>query len=88
MREYEKWMPDFMQGLAKGIENSQSLVTNAVQGLAADMQLNVQAIPQGTVGNANVINLTIREINITGYDDNTADEMVQQINEKLGALLI
>ena len=81
-------MPDFMQGLAKGIENSQSLVTNAVQGLAADMQLNVQAIPRGTVGNGNVINLTIREINITGYDDNTADEMVQQINEKLGALLI
>lgn len=88
LREYEKWMPDFMQGLAKGIENSQSLVTNAVQGLAADMQLNVQAIPRGTVGNANVINLTIREINITGYNDNTADEMVQQINEKLGALLI
>ncbi len=88
LREYETWMPDFMQGLARGIENSQSLVTNAVQGLAADMQLNVQAIPRGTVGNGNVINLTIREINITGYDDNTADEMVQQINEKLGALLI
>lgn len=88
LRDYETWMPDFMQGLASGIEKSQSLVTNAVQGLAADMQLNVQAIPGGTVGNGNVINLTIREINITGYDDNTADEMVQQINEKLGALLI
>lgn len=88
LHEYENWMPDFMQGLAKGIENSQSLVTNAVQGLAADMQLNIQAIPRGPVGNGNVINLTISEINITGYDENTSDEMVQQINEKLGALLI
>lgn len=88
LRDYEMWMPDFMQGLASGIEKSQSLVTNAVQGLAADMQLNVQPIPWGTVGNGTVINLTIREINITGYDDNTADEMVQQINKKLGELLV
>ena len=33
-------MPDFMSGLAKGIEKSKGMVKDAVSGLAADMVLN------------------------------------------------
>jgi phage-related protein len=40
LTEYEEWMPDFMQGLAKGIERSKGLVTDAVKGLASDMVVN------------------------------------------------
>lgn len=41
LREYEKWMPDFMAGLAKGINDNKYLVENAVAGLAAGMSANL-----------------------------------------------
>lgn len=34
LREYEKWMPDFMKGLAKGIDKYSYLVTDATDELA------------------------------------------------------
>lgn len=40
LTEYESWMPDFMQGLAKGINDSRSLVEKAVSGVASDMTIN------------------------------------------------
>ena len=42
LTDYESWMPDFMTGLAKGIEKSKSMVTRAVDGLASDMVINPQ----------------------------------------------
>ena len=42
LTEYESWMPDFMSGLAKGIEKSKGMVKGAVSGLAADMVVNPQ----------------------------------------------
>jgi hypothetical protein len=35
-------MPDFMSGLAKGIEKSKGMVKDAVNGLASDMIINPQ----------------------------------------------
>lgn len=37
LTDYESWMPDFMKGLAKGIEQSKGMVTKAMEGLSADM---------------------------------------------------
>lgn len=37
LTDYESWMPDFMSGLAKGIERSRGMVQKAVGGVAADM---------------------------------------------------
>lgn len=37
LTDYESWMPDFMGGLAKGIEKSRGLVQKAVDGVAMDM---------------------------------------------------
>ena len=37
LTDYESWMPDFMGGLAKGIEKSRGLVRKAVDSVAADM---------------------------------------------------
>ena len=42
LTDYESWMPDFMAGLARGIEQSKSLVTKAMDGVAANMVLNPQ----------------------------------------------
>lgn len=43
LHEYEEWMPHFMQGLAKGINANKSLVTRAIDSLANDMALPLDA---------------------------------------------
>ena len=52
LREYEKWMPDFMQGLADGINGSKGLVTSAMDSLAAGMVIspNVDASSMAMAG--------------------------------------
>ncbi len=40
MTDYESWMPDFIGGLAKGIEGSRGMIEKAVSGLATDMVIN------------------------------------------------
>ena len=42
LTDYEKWMPDFMKGLAKGIEDSKGMVTKAMDSLSADMIISPQ----------------------------------------------
>ena len=37
LTDYESWMPDFMGGLAKGIEQSRGMIAKAVKGVASDM---------------------------------------------------
>lgn len=43
LSDYETWMPDFMNGLAKGINQNKSIVTRAINGLAKDMTLPLDA---------------------------------------------
>lgn len=40
LTDYESWMPDFMAGLAKGIERSKGMVQKAVGGVAANMVIS------------------------------------------------
>lgn len=42
LTDYESWMPDFMSGLAKGIEQSKAMVTKAVESVAGDMVISPQ----------------------------------------------
>ena len=42
LTDYESWMPDFMEGLAKGIDKSKSLVADAMNGVASDMMISPQ----------------------------------------------
>lgn len=37
LTDYESWMPDFMGGLAKGIEKSRGMVAKAIEGASQDM---------------------------------------------------
>ena len=37
LTDYEKWMPDFIGGLAQGIEKSRGMIQQAVKGVAGDM---------------------------------------------------
>ena len=40
LTDYESWMPDFMQGMAKGIEKSRSLIQGAIKNVSGDMVIN------------------------------------------------
>jgi TP901 family phage tail tape measure protein len=40
LTDYETWMPDFMDGLAKGINKSKDVVAKAVEGVSRDMVIN------------------------------------------------
>lgn len=44
LTDYESWMPDFIGGLAKGIERSRGMVSAEIEKLASDMQLE-NALP-------------------------------------------
>ena len=43
LTDYESWMPDFMKGLAKGIDKSKKYVEKAVGGVAKAMQLTMDS---------------------------------------------
>lgn len=45
LAEYETWMPDFMKGLARGIENSRGLVQAAIGDVAEDLMLSPVITP-------------------------------------------
>ena len=81
LTDYESWMPDFMKGLAKGIEDSKSMVAKAVDGVAADMVLNPSAAVQeisvsgdgtGSSTQGSSINgplIEVKEMNVRSEED-------------------
>ena len=80
----ESWMPDFMSGLAKGIEKSKGMVKDALSGLAADMVVSPQinagqmaAAGGGSVSSADLNSLVsaIRE-GVSGMNGNSGDIVI------------
>lgn len=81
LTDYESWMPDFMKGLAKGIEDSKRMVAKAMDGVATDMVLNPSAAVQeisvsgdGTGGSTQggSINgplIEVKEMNVRSEED-------------------
>ena len=41
LTDYEGWMPDFIQGMAKGIDDNKYRLVDAVQSMASDMKLTM-----------------------------------------------
>lgn len=54
LTDYESWMPDFMKGLADGIEKSRGMIEQAMQGVAGDMTITprVMAVQGSYSGSA------------------------------------
>ncbi|MCH3961126.1 MAG: hypothetical protein LKE48_03205 [Solobacterium sp.] len=52
LREYEKWMPDFIGGLASGIDNNSYKITDAMKSLTSDMSIGTDIT--GSVKQASV----------------------------------
>ena len=47
LTDYEDWMPDFMGGLAKGMEESRGMIEKAVRGVASDMVIHPKVAAAG-----------------------------------------
>lgn len=51
LTDYESWMPDFIKGMAAGIDNNKSKLINSIKSLAGNMALSIQgSMPNGVVG--------------------------------------
>ena len=95
LTDYESWMPDFMKGLAKGIEDSKRMVAKAMDGVAADMVLNPSAAVQeisvsgdGTGGSTQggSINgplIEVKEMNVRSEEDirKISQQLYQQLQQ-------
>ena len=52
LTDYESWMPDFMKGLAEGIEKSRGLVKAAVSDVSKDLMLQPSITAAGSMADA------------------------------------
>ena len=86
LTDYESWMPDFMSGLAKGIEQSKAMVSKAVDGVASDMVISPQMAMAGG-GYENSRNTTISQENLSGVMSAITDTL-SQMNGQSGDIVI
>ena len=82
LTDYESWMPDFMKGLAAGIEKNKHLVAEAVHGLANDMVLSPTANISGADAARGGGLTQIININVSASISNDLD--IRHVAEKLG----
>ena len=68
LSDYEKWMPDFMKGLAEGIRQSRNLISSAINDVALDMEVSPQ------IGE-------LDEMKTGGRSENYNDKFDRMINE-------
>lgn len=87
LTDYESWMPDFMTGLARGIEKSKYKVRNAIQALSTDISVGVNPRPgapvpafAGAGGNSTVNNYSISQT-IQGAKDTSPAENYRQLRD-------
>lgn len=84
LTDYESWMPDFMKGLAQGIEKSKGMVRKAMEGVAQDMVISPKVSTAdmalaggGSVSSADLSSLVgaIRE-GLSGVSGNGGDIVI------------
>jgi hypothetical protein len=89
LKDYESWMPDFMGGLAKGIENSKHLVSDSIKNMGSDIKVNTNAIVQTSNYNNqnNVADSNLAAVrsgitlNIENFYNNTGKDIENLANE-------
>ena len=94
LSDYESWMPDFMQGLAKGIERSRGLVSSEISKLTKEMDLE-HAIPgmeasisAMSAGNSGSLGGTVNLSQPIYLDGKAITTLVSQIQYSQGQAVI
>ena len=62
LTDYESWMPDFMKGLAKGIEHSRGIIKSAMKNVSADMVVSPHAEVTATASDGGVSQTDLTEL--------------------------
>lgn len=85
----DEWMPDFMQGMAEGIEKNRGLIQKATENVAMDMQ---KALPTSFDINTDIVSKSVPtqsnfggntfELHIENFYNNTPDDI-----HKIGKLI-
>ena len=91
--DFESWMPDFMAGLAEGIEKSRYMVRDAIKDVASvmnmekalpDMQTSLNATVSGNSGGNNYDNGEVKLSQPIMLDGKTITTIVSQIQYQRG----
>lgn len=77
LRDYEKWMPDFVSGLAQGIRDNAYLLEDAVSDMAARARINMTATGAGST-TTNVGGVRISVYGAPGQDVNALADIVMR----------
>ena len=83
LRDYETWMPDFMKGLAKGIDMNSYLVENAIGRVADGMTINPNISTTSARGG---IMINLGGVTFNGYTSKQGNDLVKDLNRQLGRL--
>lgn len=92
LREYQKWMPDFMEGLARGIDSNAWRVRDALNGLSGGMSMSVTPRFEPATGamlaaagsTTNVGGLTV---NVYGTEGQSVDALADRVMDKINVTL-
>ena len=87
LADADKWMPDFVDLMATGLENSAPQMQAAVEDFAGGMSANISAYgPTGALGNMTNYNGGAVTINVYGAQGQNVDELAQKIAYKLESM--
>lgn len=70
LTDYESWMPDFMKGLADGINSSKKIVADAIGNVAGDIKIGM------------LVNPTIKNQNLGAQQSNNQDSNMTNASNK------
>ena len=87
LTDYESWMPDFMSGLAKGIEQSKNMVAKAVEGAAGDMVISPQMEMAGVSRFVTSSESGVTSVGLSGITS-AITEALSQMNGQNGDIVI
>ncbi|HCW22373.1 MAG TPA: hypothetical protein DGX96_01490 [Lachnospiraceae bacterium] len=83
LKDYETWMPDFMAGLARGIEKSRGLIQSAMRDVTSDMTLT----PSVSVAGAGAASL-VSGSDIAGSIASAVGSVLSGTNQQQGDIVI
>lgn len=82
LRDYDKWMPDMMRGLAKGITDNKRLVEEAASdaafGISSNLSIGASRSASGSTTNYGGVTL-----NVYGRDGQSAAEIADEVMARL-----
>lgn len=93
LREYEKWMPDMIQGMTKSLKNSKHILSDALEEMSTDMSLTINPSATDSTGGTTISNAITVNASLAGTAPNDirdfarqiADEIQSEMSRKAGA---